>query len=69
LKGIKTFKEINLAFLPYESKAFTLDYPEAFEEYFCQISMRRDDLLDVIADQLSTVCAMLGEYPAIRAWK
>ncbi len=31
--------------------------------------MKKDELFDIFADQLATVCALLGEYPAIRAWK
>lgn len=59
-----------MAFLPYESRVFTLDYPDAFERYFLGSASRgRDQLLDTMADQLTTVCAMLGEYPAIRYWK
>ena len=67
--GIKTLQEVNLAFLPYESRVFTLDFPDAFEDYYCQVNLRKEELLNIFADQLATVCAMLGEYPALRAWK
>ena len=66
---ITTLKEANLAFLPYESQVYTLDFPEAFENYYCSVYMRKDELFEKMADQLATVCAMLGEYPAIRHWK
>uniref|UniRef100_A0A1X7VB60 Uncharacterized protein n=1 Tax=Amphimedon queenslandica TaxID=400682 RepID=A0A1X7VB60_AMPQE len=68
-RRIKTLKEINLAFLPYESRVFSLDDPDGFEDYFCQSGRRRDELYSAYADQLATVCSLLGEYPAVRAWK
>ena len=55
-----------MAFLPYESKAFTLDYPDAFGAFYSETSMGMKEMYDRIADQLATVCAMLGEYPAVR---
>ena len=67
--GIKTLKEINLAFLPFESRAFTLDDPDAFEDYYSQLGRRREELYATFADQLATVCSLLGEYPSVRAWK
>ena len=69
LLGIQTLQEANIAFLPYESRVFTLDFPESFESYYTNDYMRKDDLFDIFADQLATVCALLGEYPAIRAWR
>lgn len=68
-KRIYTLQEVNMAFLPYESRVFTLDFPDAFENYFCNVTIKKEDLFETIADQLATVCAMLGEYPIIRAWK
>ena len=67
--GIYTLQEVNMAFLPYESRVFTLDFPDAFENYFCNVTIKKEALFDTIVDQLATVCAMLGEYPIIRAWK
>ena len=64
--GIITLQEANMAFLPYESKVFTLDYPDVFEEFYSRDRGGATHIIDRIADQLATVCAMLGEYPSIR---
>ena len=57
-----------MAFLPYESRVFSLDFPDAFYNYFSEGPIKKDDLFQSMADQLATVCAMMGEYPAIRYW-
>ena len=64
--GIITLQEANMAFLPYESKIFTLDYPDVLEHFFSRDRASSAGLVDRIADQLATVCAMLGEYPSVR---
>lgn len=66
-RKIATLQEANMAFLPYESKVFTLDFPECFELLYTKESPRNQlNMVERIADQLATVCAMLGEYPAVR---
>ena len=55
-----------MAFLPYESRVFTLDYPYACQEFYSTGSTGKVGMAERIADQLATVCAMLGEYPAVR---
>ena len=55
-----------MAFLPYESRVFTLDYPQACQDFYSQVSGGRSGMSERIADQLATICAMLGEYPAVR---
>ena len=55
-----------MAFLPYESKVFTLDFPECFELLYTHGSRNHLGMVERIADQLATVCSMLGEYPAVR---
>uniref|UniRef100_A0A8C7W7N2 Syntaxin-binding protein 2 n=1 Tax=Oncorhynchus mykiss TaxID=8022 RepID=A0A8C7W7N2_ONCMY len=49
---IKTLKEINVAFLPYESQVFSLDDPNR--------------MMETLAEQIATLCDTLKEYPAIR---
>lgn len=64
--GIVTLQEANMAFLPYESNVFTLDYPLACQDFYARGSEGRGGMAERIADQLATICAMLGEYPAVR---
>ncbi len=64
--GIATLKEANMAFLPYESRVFTLDYPDAFGDMYAEGSVGKHSMVERIAEQLATVCAMLGEYPNVR---
>jgi len=66
-KYIRTLRELNIAFLPYERQVFTLDSPDTFFlAYQPKPSIQRTAHLDVIAEQIATLCATLGEYPTIR---
>lgn len=64
---VKTFKEMNMAFIPYETQVFCLESVDTFKLFFNPrdrgILIRN---LETIAGQIATVCATLGEYPSIR---
>ena len=62
--GIKTLKEVDLAFIPYESRVFSLDMPDSLGDFHGS-----GRYLELMANHLVTVCSLLEEYPSVRYLK
>jgi syntaxin-binding protein 1 len=59
-------REINVAFLALERQVFSLDAYDTLNIFYQDKHPLRAVHLDRIAEQIATLCASLGEYPAIR---
>ncbi|XP_047560107.1 syntaxin-binding protein 2 isoform X2 [Lutra lutra] len=69
-KVVKTLKEIHLAFLPYEAQVFSLDAPHSTYNLYCPFRVgERARQIEALAQQITTLCTTLQEYPAIRYHK
>ena len=62
---VKILKECYIGFLPKESGVFTFNYPESFKLFSPGMRDKRE-MMTRIADQLATLSATIGEFPAIR---
>uniref|UniRef100_A0A672R8B5 Syntaxin-binding protein 2-like n=1 Tax=Sinocyclocheilus grahami TaxID=75366 RepID=A0A672R8B5_SINGR len=66
-KAIKTLKEINVAFIPYELQVRGSIFCVSFHIFFKKTNLDdRTRMMEAMAEQIATLCDTLKEYPAIR---
>ncbi|ODQ67519.1 Sec1-like protein [Nadsonia fulvescens var. elongata DSM 6958] len=66
----KTIKTVHVDFFPRESQIFSLNNPESLEIFYNQHCLNLvTSQVKAISQQLTSVCATLGEYPVIRFFK
>uniref|UniRef100_A0A671T3J2 Syntaxin-binding protein 2-like n=1 Tax=Sinocyclocheilus anshuiensis TaxID=1608454 RepID=A0A671T3J2_9TELE len=64
-KAIKTLKEINVAFIPYELQVRG-SIASTYSNYCSKVWDDRTRMMEAMAEQIATLCDTLKEYPAIR---
>ena len=62
-KSLKSLVEVNISFTPYESKVYSLDIQPNLSLAY---SPDRTATMERMAEQLATLCSVLGEFPSIR---
>ncbi|KAI3385120.1 hypothetical protein SNEBB_002579 [Seison nebaliae] len=62
----KTFCEINISFLPYESYVFNLDRPSMVQAAYNPSYYLKDQTFKNVTKQLTSLCEVLDECPLIR---
>ena len=67
---ILTLKEISMSFIPMECQVFSLENHHGFKKFyenFLQnpLSSKKSDM-EIMAEQLATLCSSLGEFPTIQ---
>uniref|UniRef100_A0A8C4JRV6 Syntaxin binding protein 3 n=1 Tax=Dromaius novaehollandiae TaxID=8790 RepID=A0A8C4JRV6_DRONO len=68
-KSIRRCKEISISFFPCESQVFTLNIPDAFYRCYSptlEKTKDKDSVMEVMAEQIVTLCATLEENPGVR---
>ncbi|XP_069794078.1 syntaxin-binding protein 3 [Narcine bancroftii] len=65
-KPIKCCKEVNLSFLSHESQVFIFDIPDAFYSIYSPASKAKNNMMEMLAEKIATVCATLDENPGIQ---
>ncbi|XP_025899620.1 syntaxin-binding protein 3 isoform X2 [Nothoprocta perdicaria] len=68
-KSIRRCKEISISFFPSESQVFTLNVPDAFYRCYSPTMQKTKDkasVMEVMAEQIVTLCATLDENPGVR---
>eukprot|EP01087_Luapelamoeba_hula_P010389 TRINITY_DN2751_c0_g1_i1.p1 TRINITY_DN2751_c0_g1~~TRINITY_DN2751_c0_g1_i1.p1 ORF type:complete len:596 (+),score=98.55 TRINITY_DN2751_c0_g1_i1:112-1899(+) len=64
-RRIKTFRELNVDYLAFESQAFQFDSLESMKSLFAAPGGQEE--INRIAERLVTVCTTMGELPYIRS--
>lgn len=70
VQRVKTFKELNLAFLTRDLNLFDIGMGHALEIFTLKGAIeRRDQILSNVLERLFTVCATINEFPYVQYQK